>query len=145
MGWRTLYVCSGDYALAQKTIILFWESINRVEYLVALLQGIYFFVFGIWPILHMRSFLKVTGPKTDLWLVKTVGLILAVIGAVLIFAQVNAEVNTSLIILAICSALSLAVIEFVYVTKRVISPIYLGDSLLELLLIACWVVSIVFA
>jgi hypothetical protein len=145
MGWRTLYVCSGDYALAQKTIILFWESINRVEYLVALLQGIYFFVFGIWPILHMRSFLKVTGPKTDLWLVKTVGLILAVIGAVLIFAQVNAEVNTSLIILAICSALSLAVIEFVYVTKRVISPIYLGDSLLELILIAWWVVSIVFA
>ena len=145
MGWRTLYVCSGDYALAQKTIILFWESINRVEYLVALLQGIYFFVFGIWPILHMRSFLKVTGPKTDLWLVKTVGLILAVIGAVLIFAQVNAEVNTSLIILAICSALSLAVIEFVYVTKRVISPIYLGDSFLELILIAWWVVSIVFA
>ena len=145
MGWRTLYVCSGDYALAQKTIILCWEGINRVEYLVALLQGIYFFVFGIWPILHMRSFLKVTGPKTDLWLVKTVGLILAVIGAVLIFAQVNAEVNTSLIILAICSDLSLAVIEFVYVTKRVISPIYLGDSFLELLLIACWGVSIVFA
>ncbi len=145
MGWRTLYVCSGDYALAQKTIILFWESINRVEYLVALLQGIYFFVFGIWPILHMRSFLKVTGPKTDLWLVKTVGLILAVIGAVLIFAQVNAEVNTSLIILAMGSALSLAVIEFVYVTKRVISPIYLGDSFLELILIAWWVVSIVFA
>jgi hypothetical protein len=93
----------------------------------------------------MESFLKVTGPKTDLWLVKTVGLILAVIGAVLIFAQVNAEINTSLIILAIGSALSLAVIEFAYVAKRVISPIYLGDAFLELILIAWWIVSIVFA
>jgi hypothetical protein len=116
-----------------------------MEYLVALIQGIYFFIFGIWPILHMGSFLKITGPKADLWLVKTIGLILAVIGAVLIFAQVKAEINTSLIILAIGSALSLAAIEFVYVTKRVISPIYLGDAFLELILIGWWVVDVVFA
>jgi hypothetical protein len=93
----------------------------------------------------MGSFLKVTGPKTDLWLVKTVGLILAVIGAVLIFAQANAEINMSLIILGIGSALSLAVIEFVYVAKRVISLIYLGDAFLELILIVWWVASIDFA
>jgi hypothetical protein len=113
-----------------------------MQYLVALIQGVYFFVFGIWPILHMGSFLKVTGPKTDLWLVKTVGLILAVIGAVLILAQLNGEINTSLIILAIGSALSLVVIEFVYVAKRVISPIYLGDAFLELILIGWWLISI---
>ena len=113
-----------------------------MEYLVALIQGIYFFVFGVWPILHMGSFLKVTGAKTDLWLVKTVGTILAVIGIVLTFAQVNAEINTSIMVLAIGSALSLAMIEFVYVAKRVISPIYLGDAFLELILIAWWVVSI---
>jgi hypothetical protein len=113
-----------------------------MDYLVALLQGIYFFVFGIWPILHMKSFLIVTGPKTDLWLVRTVGLILAVIGVALIFAQVNAEINTSLIILAIGSALSLAVIEVVYVTRRVISPIYLGDAAAEFVLIAWWVLSL---
>lgn len=109
--------------------------------LVALIQGIYFLVFGIWPLLSMRTFLKVTGPKTDLWLVKTVGLILAVIGVVLIYAQVNAEINVSLIILAIGSALSLAVVEFVYAAKRVISPIYLGDAAVELVLIAWWLVS----
>jgi hypothetical protein len=109
---------------------------------VALIQGIYFFVFGIWPLLHMASFLKVTGPKTDLWLVKTVGIILAVIGVVLIFAQVNAEINASIMILAIGSALSLAIVEFVYVAKRVISPIYLGDALLELLLIGWWILSV---
>jgi hypothetical protein len=113
-----------------------------MEYLVSLVQGIYFFVFGIWPILHMKSFLRVTGPKTDLWLVKTVGIILAVIGAVLILAQVNAEINTPIIVLAIGSALNLALVEFIYVAKRVISPIYLGDAFLELILIGWWVLSI---
>jgi hypothetical protein len=112
-----------------------------MEYLVALAQGIYFVVFGLWPIFSMSTFLKVTGPKTDLWLVKTVGIILAVIGAVLIFAQVNGEVNTSIILLAIGSALSLAIIEFIYVAKRVISPIYLGDAVIELILIAWWLLD----
>jgi hypothetical protein len=90
----------------------------------------------------MNTFLKVTGPKTDLWLVKTVGLILAVIGAVLIIAQVNAEVNTSIIVLAIGSALSLTIVEFIYVAKRVISPIYLADAIIELLLLGWWLLDI---
>ncbi|HSL44215.1 MAG TPA: hypothetical protein VK897_12335 [Anaerolineales bacterium] len=116
-----------------------------MEHLVSLVQGIYFFISGIWPILSMSTFLKVTGPKTDLWLVKTVGLILAVIGIVLIYAQWNAKVDTSIMILAIGSALSLVIVEFVYVAKRVISPIYLGDAAIELILIAWWIVSIAFA
>ena len=115
-----------------------------MEYLIALVQGIYFFVSGIWPILSMGTFLKITGPKTDLWLVKTVGIILAVIGAVLIYAQINAEINSAIIILAIGSALSLALVEFVYVAKRVISPIYLADAIIELILIGWWILSIVF-
>jgi hypothetical protein len=113
-----------------------------MEYVVALVQGIYFFVTGVWPLISMRTFLMVTGPKTDLWLVKTVGVILAVIGIVLIVAQVNAEINTSIIILAIGSGLGLAIVEFIYVAKRVISPIYLGDAFAEIVLIAWWVLSI---
>jgi hypothetical protein len=115
-----------------------------MEHLVALIQGLYFFVTGVWPILSMRTFLAVTGPKTDLWLVKTVGVILAVIGAVLIYAQRSAQINPSLILLAIGSALGLAIIEFVYVAKRVISPIYLGDAFAELILIGWWLIDIIF-
>ncbi len=97
-----------------------------MEHVVALVQGIYFLVTGIWPILSMSTFLKITGPKPDLWLVKTIGLLLAVIGAVLIISQVSTEINASITILGIGSALSLAIIEFVYVAKRVISSIYLS-------------------
>ncbi|HEX5809283.1 MAG TPA: hypothetical protein VFY25_11495 [Anaerolineales bacterium] len=112
--------------------------------LVALVQGMYFFITGVWPLISMSTFLKITGPKTDLWLVKTVGLILSVIGIVLIVAWINAEIHTSIVILGIGSALSLAIVEFIYVAKRVISPIYLADAIAELILIGWWVVSIVF-
>ena len=115
-----------------------------MEYLVSLVQGIYFFVFGVWPIIHMKSFLRVTGPKTDLWLVKTVGIILAMIGVALILAWLNAEINTSIIVLAIGSAFSLALVEFIYVAKQVISPIYLGDAVVELILIGWWLLSLAF-
>ena len=71
-------------------------------------------------------------------------MILAVIGAVLILAQVNAEINTSIIVLALGSAISLAIVEFIYVAKRVISPIYLADAVAELVLIAWWGLSILF-
>jgi hypothetical protein len=113
----------------------------RLDYIVALVQGIYFFVTGIWPIISINTFQKVTGPKMDLWLVKTVGIILATIGAVLIFAQANTEINSSIILLAIGSALSLAIVELVYVAKRVISPIYLADAIIELILIAWWILA----
>ena len=63
-------------------------------------------------------------------------MILAVIGAVLIVAQGNGEINMSII--------SLALIEFNYVSKRVISPIYLGDAIVEWILIAWWLLEIIF-
>ncbi len=107
----------------------------------ALVQGIYFLVTGIWPLISMRTFLAVTGPKTDLWLVKTVGLLLAGIGAVLIYAQQTASVNPPVAFLAIGAAASLTLVEIVYVVKKVISPIYLGDAFAEILLIIWWVIS----
>ena len=113
--------------------------------IVALIQGVYFFVTGIWPLVSMRTFLAVTGPKTDLWLVKTVGLILAVIGAVLIYAQWTAAVNPPVIFLSVGTAASLALVEIVYVLKKVISPIYLGDAFVEIVFIIWWAVALLVA
>jgi hypothetical protein len=109
-----------------------------MAYKVALVQGIYFLITGIWPLLSMKTFLLITGPKKDLWLVRTVGLILAVIGAVLLYAQMTGSINMPVIWLAIGSSLALAVVEFIYVAQRVISPIYLADAFAELILIAWW-------
>lgn len=113
-----------------------------MDNLVALIQGIYFLITGIWPIISMRTFLLITGPKTDLWLVKTVGLILAVTGAVLIYAQMTASITAPVIFLAIGNAAALALVEFIYVFKRVISPVYLADAFAELILIGWWLVDL---
>jgi energy-converting hydrogenase Eha subunit E len=108
--------------------------------LIALLQGIYFFVTGIWPLISLNTFMKITGPKTDIWLVKTVGCILAAIGVTLIFAYTRSEVNASIALMAMGSAAVLALIEFNYVIKRVISPVYLLDAFAEII-IAWWIIA----
>jgi hypothetical protein len=77
--------------------------------------------------------------------VKTVGLLLAVIGAVLIYAQRTGTVNLPIAFLAIGAAASLTIVEIIYVLKKVISPIYLGDAFVEILLIAWWVIVLLIA
>src|SRR4051794_41935238 len=57
---------------------------SRIHVLRA--QGAYYTLTGLWPLVHMASFEAVTGPKTDDWLVRMVGLLAAVIGATLLTA-----------------------------------------------------------
>ena len=54
-------------------------------------QGVYFLLTGIWPLLSMRTFEAVTGPKVDRRLVKTVGVLVAVIGSKIYLADAVIE------------------------------------------------------
>jgi hypothetical protein len=104
-------------------------------------QGLYFLVTGLWPLLHMRSFLAVTGPKTDLWLVKTVGALVAVIGGTLLGRATRHE-PAAAADLAVGSAAALAAIDVVYVAQGRIARIYLLDAALEAAIIAAWGVAL---
>src|SRR5918999_525478 len=101
---------------------------------VALIQGIYFFMTGVWPLVSIDTFQRVTGPKVDLWLVNTVGVLVAVIGAALILAGVRGEVTPSVLLVAVGSAAGLAGVDVIYVSKGVISRVYLLDALVEVVL-----------
>jgi hypothetical protein len=103
---------------------------------VALLQGAYYIVSGLWPIVSLRSFEWVTGPKTDGWLVKMVGLLAAVIGAVLAGRAARGEQPD--IALGVGSAAAFGVIDVVYASRGRISPIYLADAAGEAALIGAW-------
>jgi len=116
---------------------------DHLANLVALVQGAYFLLTGIWPIVSMNTFRAVTGPKTDLWLVKTVGLLVAVIGATLLWAGWNKTVIAQTAGLAIGSALALTIIDVYYVLRRVIAPIYLADAVAELVLVAGWAAAFI--
>lgn len=107
---------------------------------VATVHGLYFLLTGVWPLLGIGSFQRVTGPKTDLWLVKTIGAVLAVIGGALLLAGARGEVTPPVVLLALGSALALAAVDVVYVLRRVIRPVYLLDATAELALVMWWLI-----
>lgn len=105
---------------------------------LAVAQGAFYVATGVWPILHMRSFEAVTGEKTDDWLVKTVGALIAVGGAVMLTAGLRRRVTPEIALLAAGSAAALATVDVVYTQKRVISNVYLLDAVAEAGLIGAW-------
>jgi hypothetical protein len=116
--------------------------VGMVMAAVALAQGLYFVVSGAWALVHIKSFQRVTGPKTDLWLVKTVGLLLVAIGAGLLLAVGMRQFDPALILIAMGSATALLAIELVYVGKRVIARIYLLDALIEASFLIVWAICL---
>jgi hypothetical protein len=108
---------------------------------IALAQGAFYVATGVWALVDLDSFMAVTGPKVDQWLVKTVGALVTVIGAVLLVAGRSRRVLPEIVLLAVGSALSLAAIDVVYVSVGRISPIYLLDAAAEVGLACAWVVA----
>jgi hypothetical protein len=108
---------------------------------VAMAQSIYYTPTGLWPILHLRSFEWLTGPKTDGWLVKTVGGLLSVTGGALGLAAASDRVTPEIELVGAGSALTLAAIDVTYVARRRIRPIYLLDAAANLALLAGYAFS----
>jgi hypothetical protein len=106
--------------------------------LTALGQAGFYVATGVWSLVGIKSFQKVTGPKTDLWLVKTVGSLVIVIGSVLGMAGARRTESQEIAVLGAGSAVALAAIDVVYVTRKRISPIYLLDAVAEVGLVAMW-------
>ena len=109
---------------------------------LALLQGLFLFTTGIWPLINMHSFLRLTGPKTDLWLVSTVGLLLAVTGAVLSISGIRNNTGAEFALLGMGTAASLAVVDIYFSINGTISPVYLLDAVVELGFVFFWISSI---
>lgn len=114
---------------------------GRVLDLVAVGQGIFYLVTGLWPFVTCAGFEKITGPKVDFWLVQTAGALITVIGGVLLSAGLRRQVTPELAALGAGSAAGLASIDIVYTRRGRISPVYLLDALAELSLIALWAVA----
>lgn len=110
----------------------------RSANVVARTQALWFLVTGLWPLAHRRSFEYLTGPKVDFWLVRTVGLLLAAIGAALWRAADREDVGDAMRLLGASSATALAGIDVYHVAKRTIRPIYLVDAAAEAGVVVGW-------
>jgi hypothetical protein len=93
---------------------------------------------GLWPLLHLESFEAVFGPKTDRWLVKTVGGLLVVNGVTLLGTTSSPESVAQARRLGVGTAAVLAMTDLIYVPKRQISKMYLADAAVEIGLIVAW-------
>ncbi len=82
----------------------------------------------------------ITGPKRDVWLVKTVGILVAVVGGVLAMAGLRRRVSGEVALLGAGSAAALAGIDIVYASKGRISRVYLADAAAEIALVTLWAV-----
>ena len=96
-------------------------------------QGGYYLASGLWAVVNRRGFEAVTGPKRDYWLVRTVGLLAATIGASLL-AGTRREPTPETALLGLAAGASFTAVDLVYVARRRVSPVYLGDAALHVLL-----------
>lgn len=109
---------------------------------ILLLQGLYYLLTGLWPIVTIRSFEAVTGPKTEHWLVYTVAILIVVISLSLLTAAGRSQISAETIVLAMGAALALTLIDIVFVARGDIAPIYLLDAAAEVVLLGWWMVCL---
>jgi hypothetical protein len=99
----------------------------------------YLIATGVWPIVHRRSFERVTGPKRDFWLVRVVGGLVAVAGLSLGVAVVRGHRSREAQAVAAGSAVVFSVAD-VWAGKNQ-SRIYFADVPAQALFAPAWFVS----
>ncbi|HFK5529368.1 TPA: hypothetical protein ACGZ99_003449 [Elizabethkingia anophelis] len=110
--------------------------------IIPYIQGVYYILTGIWPLINIESFIRVTGPKTDIWLVQTVGLLLLPYGLLCFYMANNTKKYPVIAIaLALCS-LSLAGINVYYYMKHAINWVYSIDFIIEMIFLVYWILYI---
>ena len=105
---------------------------------MALLQGAYWLVGGLWPVVSMRTFEAVTGRKTDRWLSKTMGLMMAAVGGCLLASARRGDPSVDLAQVAASTAAVVCGAGTFYAASGRISKMYLLDAVAEAILVLGW-------
>ncbi|MEU6878864.1 hypothetical protein [Streptomyces sp. NPDC046712] len=105
---------------------------------VARAQGLFNLAGGLWPLLSLRTFERVYGPKTDDWLQKTSAGLLAVSGMSMLRTAATAEGVRAARRTGVGTAVTLLAVDVVYVPRGRISPAYLMDAAKEIAWLTAW-------
>lgn len=83
--------------------------------------------------------MAVTGPKHDVWLVKTVGALLIPVGCcLLVYTRIQTERRPALI-LGSLTALGFLIVDFYYSLTDVIADVYMTDGFLQIVFFCAWI------
>jgi len=113
----------------------------RVSTWIARLQGWFYLLSGIWPLISGHTFQAVTGYKADFWLAQTVGLLLAITGVVLILAARASRITREIKLLGTLQSAALMVVDLYCVSQPRTTWSYLLDAVVELGFVAGWCLS----
>lgn len=105
---------------------------------VAVGQGAFWMGAGLWPVLHLKSFERATGPKADGWLAQSFGAMMTVVGSALVLGGARRPADRTTRWLAIASALCLGTLDTYFVARRRIRPTYLFDAAVQAGFLAAW-------
>ena len=106
-------------------------------------QGIYSLTTALWALFDIDSFMKVSGPKTDIWLVKTVSVLLVAIAICLLSFLFMRTHPLPAIILGGMTALGLILIDIYYTANHTIKWVYLLDAVAEAAFLLVWLILLI--
>lgn len=104
---------------------------------VAVAQGAFYVVTGLWPLVSMRTFELASGPKLEKWLAKTMGAFIAAVGGALLLQPARHARP-----LGVLAAGALGACDLVYAGKGRIKKTYLLDAAVEAALIGAWALAL---
>ena len=103
---------------------------------VLAVQGGYYAATGVAPFLTRRGFEAATGPKSEWWLVQTVGALVTAVGGGLLGAARSGRTTPEVVGIAAGCAAGLGAIDAYYAGKGRIAPAYLADAAIQAALLA---------
>ena len=119
-----------------------WKSnkvrLQKIYTALLWIQGTYTLFTALWALVDIESFMMVTGPKTDIWLVKTVSVLLLPITTAFFYALYFRTDQRLIIIIGLVTSLALACIDFYYTANKTIRWVYAADGVLETLFCITW-------
>jgi len=105
---------------------------------IARAQMSYWSFGGLWPLVSMRSFERVTGDKRDEWLVRAVALLMLSVVATLETLREERRDDRAMRVLGATSAAALGGVAAIGALVGRISPVYILDAVVDLALAAAW-------
>ncbi len=101
-------------------------------------QGLFNVVGGLWPIVWLRSFEWIFGPKHDDWLQKTSGGLFAASGLVLLKTEPTESALRAARLLGMATAATYLAIDLIYVPAGRLRKTYLLDAAMEIGWLRAW-------
>ncbi len=101
-------------------------------------QGLFNVIGGAWPIVSLRSFEWVYGPKEEGWLQKTSGGLLVASGIALLRAEDTPEAIRTARRIGVGVALTYLIIDLVYIPRGELRKTYLQDVVCEMGWLLAW-------